>query len=84
MYVKRHEQLKIGHGSILNQIYYIIITIQENFIVPNRGINFATFVIIKYKIESREIKIKISSLLKQYVNINHNKIQDKSIIKNLN
>ena len=29
---------------------------------------------IKYR--SREIKIQINSLLKQYLNINHNKIQD--------
>ena len=42
--------------------------------------HFAVFVIIEIKNLEKRIKIQINSLLKQYVNINHNKIQDKSII----
>ena len=62
-------------------------TMQHNTIHYNKTLLSRTGKVIlqglsseKYKIQSREIKIQINSLLKQYENINHNKIRGKSII----
>ena len=43
---------------------------------PGTGNSFCSVRHKNIKYRSREIKIQINSLLKQYVNINHNKIQD--------
>ena len=70
---------QVGGPLPANISYIYIYTIQYNKTLYCSGPGIFFFCSVRHKnikYRSREIKIQINSLLKQYVNIDHNKIQD--------